>query len=654
LGEEIWVITKPPAPATDRGEQSASDDVPGCGAMVARLTDEHQQIRQVPVPLKHTEVKVGIAGYLATVDVTQQFQNPYDAKIEAVYVFPLPVNAAVNEFVMTIGERRIRGIIRERMEAEKIYAQAKSRGLVASLLTQERPNIFTQKVANIEPGKAIDVSIRYYHTLGYDDGWYEFVFPMVVGPRYNPPGGTDGVGAVARGAQGVSGQSTEVQYLRPSERSGHDIALEVSIQPGVAMEEIVCSSHRVRSELSQAHDHATVALLPDDRIPNKDFVLRYRVAGQTVKSGLVLHRDDRGGYFTLMVIPPSDLKALRREPMELVFLLDCSGSMDGQPLDRVKQAVAAALRDMDALDTFQIITFADSPVMMAPKPLAATAENRRRALAYVAGLSSAGGTEMLSGIRAAIQGAPDRRRRRLVALLTDGFIGNENQVIAEVAKARGDIRFVCVGVGSAPNRYLIDGVAKAGGGAAAYVGLNDDPSQATTQYLEQISHPALTDLAIDYGGMSVCDVYPKRLGDLYLGRPVIVTGRCRGTPSRAITVSGIVAGQVLSYPVAMVENPPADGPAGSWRLDTTKALPPIWARLKISYLCDQSACTGDPDGELLGQIKSTAIAYGLMSDFTAFIAVDSTRRTQGRSGTTVNVPVPVPEGTHYDTTVQER
>jgi len=198
-------------------------------------------------------------------------------------------------------------------------------------------------------------------------------------------------------------------------------------------------------------------------------------------------------------------------------------------------------------------------------------------------------------------------------------------------------------------------VAKAGAGAAAYVGLNDDPSQATAQYLERISHPALTDLAIDYGGMQVFEVYPNRVADLYLGRPIIVTGRCQGRPSRPITVTGRAGGQVLSFPVAAVDDLPAHAPAGgAWRLDATQALPPLWARLKIAELCDQIASTGDQGGELLEQVKAAAIEYGLLSDFTAFVAVDASRRTQGHTGTTVNVPVPVPEGTRYDTTVQEK
>jgi Ca-activated chloride channel family protein len=229
-----------------------------------------------PDTLKHTDVRASVSGYIGAVDVTQQFLNPYSGKIEAVYVFPLPHNASVNEFIMTIGERRIRGIVRERKEAEQIYQDAKQQGYVASLLTEERPNVFTQRVANIEPGKEIDVNIRYFHTLEYVDGWYEFVFPMVVGPRFNPPGSTNGVGAVARGDSGASCQEPEVHYLRPGERTAHDIALRVDVDAGAPIEEFECRSHQVASE-QPAPGRLSVSLAQTDNLPNKDFVLRYRV-----------------------------------------------------------------------------------------------------------------------------------------------------------------------------------------------------------------------------------------------------------------------------------------------------------------------------------------------------------------------------------------
>jgi Ca-activated chloride channel family protein len=301
--EELWVIQKAASPAA---RDVDGQPIPGSGTLVA-IPPGGKQEQLVPVPLKHTDVKAAISGYVAAVDVKQQFQNPYDGKIEAVYVFPLPTNAAVNEFVMTVGERKIRGIIREREEAKQIYEQAKAGGYVASLLTQERPNVFTQKVANIEPGKAIDIDIRYFHTLGYDDGWYEFVFPMVVGPRFNPPGTTGGIGSVGQGKTGTSGQKTEVQYLRPEQRSGHDIALSVDLNAGVPLEKVESRNHAVKVKREGA-ERMTVALGEADTVPNKDFVLRFKVAGEHTRSGLIAAKDEKGqGYFTLMLIPPENL-----------------------------------------------------------------------------------------------------------------------------------------------------------------------------------------------------------------------------------------------------------------------------------------------------------------------------------------------------------
>ncbi|MHC4744473.1 MAG: VIT and vWA domain-containing protein, partial [Planctomycetota bacterium] len=391
--DEIWVIAK-----KAHYTAPADDERPGCGAMMAVIPDEEKEI---PLPLKHTDVKGQISGYIATVEVTQQFHNPYDEKIEAVYIFPLPQNAAINEFIMVIGNRKIRGIIRERKEAERIYHEARRQGHTASLLTQERPNIFTQKVANIEPGKQIDVNIKYFNTLAYVDGWYEFVFPMVVGPRFNPPCTTDGIGAVARGKRGISGQKTEIQYLKPNERSGHDISLALDIDAGVPIEEIKPSNHAITKQ-SGPRNTLTVKLHDRDTIPNKDFVLRYRVAGKRIKSALAVHRDKRGGYFTLMLYPPENLSSVRRSPMEMIFVLDCSGSMRGKPIAKAKDAIRRALIKLEPNDTFQIIRFSNNASQLGPQPIPATDENIRKGLRYVEALKASGGTMMIEAIKAAL------------------------------------------------------------------------------------------------------------------------------------------------------------------------------------------------------------------------------------------------------------
>lgn len=631
-GEELWVIAKA------AGTRSATDpDSPGCGSLMARLPKE---TRQIPCPLMHTSVNGTIDGYIATVNVEQQFTNPYNSKIEAVYVFPLPQNAAVNEFVMTVGDRRIRGVIREREKAEKIYEAAKLQGHVASLMTQERANIFTQKVANIEPGKQIDISVRYFNTLQYDDGAYEFVFPMVVGPRFNPAGTSDGVGAVPRNANNVSGQKTEVAYLAPDERSGHDISVSLKINAGVDIESIHCVNHAIK-ETPVSETQRQITLSAADSIPNKDFVLRYRVAGTQIKTALLTHKDDQGQYFTMMVYPPADLEQVERSPMEMVFVLDCSGSMRGKPLGQSKNAIAHALQTLTPRDTFQIIQFSNNASQLGTEPVLATDENIKAGLKYLYSLNGGGGTQMIEGIRAALDFPHDEGRFRLVSFMTDGFIGNEQQILQTLHQKLGESRIFSFGVGSSPNRMLMNRMALLGKGAVAYLSLNDDATEIMDRFNKRISHPAMTDLRIDWGNMNVADVYPQRLPDLIVGRPVVVTGRFKGEPGQ-IKINGLVAMEPASFNVEIGDKQAQESHEG---------IAAVWARLKIKDMMNTALKSPAAMEEIKSSVLETALTYNLMSSFTAFVAVDSMSKTEGDFGTTVAVPVPVPEGVKYETTV---
>jgi len=630
--EELWIIQRV---TTERRAKPRRGDHPGCGALLAK---HPQQEKKVPVPLEHTAVDASISAYIATVDVTQQYANPFDRKIEAVYVFPLPQNAAINEFIMTVGERKIRGIIRDRAEAQQIYDQAKRAGKVASLLTQERPNVFTQKVANIEPGKKIDINIKYFHTLAYDDGWYEWVFPMVVGPRFNPPGSTDGIGAVSRGGRGASGQSTEVAYLAPNERSGHDISLTVAVDAGVSIERIKSVNHVIENK-SGSGTERIVILSPRDSIPNKDFVLRYQVASDRIKSALLTHQgDDGAGYFSMMIYPPEDIGRLARQPVEMIFVLDCSGSMRGKPIEQAKAAIKRGLRSLQSDDTFQVIRFSNNASQFGDRPVIASRENIRDAVRYVENLDGGGGTMMIEGIKAALDFPHDEERLRFVTFLTDGFIGNEAQILGTIHDKLDASRIFSFGVGSSPNRFLMNRMAKMGNGAVAYLSLNDSGADVMDHFFKRISHPALTDLKIDWGGMQVDEVYPERVPDLFVGRPVIVTGRYRGIPSGRIRVTGNVGDRISE----VVINPHEDRGAH-------EGLAAVWARTKIADMVDRSMW--QEAGNIAGQIKQLALDYSLMSQFTAFVAVDSLSQTAGDFGTSVRVPVPTPDGVDYDTTV---
>ncbi len=636
--DELLVIERRKAAEKANASTLAERTALGTGGLVCEVEGKH-----VTVPLKHTDVKASVTGYISAVSVTQQFHNPFDGKIEVVYVFPLPENAAVSDFLMTIGDRTIRGIIREREDAQRIYNHARAQGYTASLLTQERPNVFTQKVANIEPGKAIDINITYYNTLAYSDGGFEFVFPMVVGPRFNPADlpPDSGIGAVARDNPGASGQKVEVQYLRPEERSGHDIALTIDIDAGVSIEAIECRTHKTNVQRT-GPSRATVTLAPDDRIPNRDFVLRWTVVGDAVKSAILAHPES--GCFTMMLVPPRDSARVPRNAVELVFVLDSSGSMSGRPIEQAQHAISRGLDRLQPGDSFQIIDFSNDVSTLGSAPLPATSENIKKARKHLAKLNAEGGTHMMKGLRAALDFPHDPERLRFVVFCTDGYIGNEAEILGTLHTRLGASRVFSFGVGPAVNRYLMDSMARMGNGFATYLNLSDDAATVMDAFFDRISHAPLSDIQIDWRGAEVSEVFPSRVPDLFAERPVIITGRFTGPLPSSVLVSGRVGTERrdLSVSVTTTNDPLA-----------SKALAQVWARTKLTHLADQFVWDIRNQAELMQAAKRTALDYNLMSDFTAFVAVDSSVRTTGEYGTTVQVPVPMPQGVRYETTVQE-
>lgn len=610
-----------------------SSEQPTQGELRAIIDD-----KEVPLPLNHTDVKAKISAFVATVNVLQKYSNPYGEKIEAVYVFPLPENAAVTDFIMTIGTRKIRGIIREREEARKIYEDAKRQGYRAALLTQERPNIFTQRVANIEPGKKIDVDITYFNTLAQRDGKYRFVFPMVVGPRYNPHDCKDGIGAVAQGTPGKSGQPTEVQYLKPGQRSGHDIALSIELDAGMKIENIESPTHAVK--LSKTGDtKAAIKLSENDQIPNRDFVLTYSLAGDRTRSGFLTHKSENGGTFALVLQPPADLNDLPRMPREMIFVVDCSGSMQGRPLEIVKDAMRRCLRNLDQNDSFQIIRFSTSASALGNRPLEATPENVKRGLAYIDELSSEGGTEMIEGIKAALGFEHDQNRLRIVSFMTDGYIGNEDEILREIDKRLGSARIFSFGVGSSVNRYLMEAMARVGNGAVAYIGLGESVTAEVDRFYDRAARAALVNIKLDFGDVQASDIFPRRIPDLFVGRPVIVTGKFNGDGKTTVTLSGLVGGKEVAQRIS-VDLSEAGEHAG---------IEHVWARAKLAELAQANIM--NPSKELTDAIIQTSIRYKVLSGLTAFLAVDGSQKTAGNHGTTVAVPVPMPEGIRYETTV---
>ncbi|MFQ5993272.1 MAG: VIT domain-containing protein, partial [Nitrospiraceae bacterium] len=298
---------------------------PGHDISEGRLISLDDDGQPLDFPLEHTDVQVEIAGFMSRVHVTQQFENPYPDKIEAVYVFPLPNRAAVDDMTLTVGDRVVRGKIKRREEARAIYEAARAKGHVAGLLDQERPNIFTQSVANIMPGEHVTVKISYVETLKYEDGSYELVFPMVVGPRYIPgqPTGKLGGGWAYDTDQVPDASRITPPVTPPGTRAGHDISITVSLDAGLPVERLHSSTHAIKIERS-SKSKAVVRLENEEEIPNKDFILAYDVAGRKIEDAVLTYLDGNDGFFALILQPPDRVTAEDVTPKELVFVLDTS------------------------------------------------------------------------------------------------------------------------------------------------------------------------------------------------------------------------------------------------------------------------------------------------------------------------------------------
>src|SRR5215211_5062812 len=590
-------------------------------------------------PLKHTDVKAEISGFISRVVVTQHFENPFPEKIEAVYTFPLPQNAAVDDMTMSVGERTVRGKILPREEAQAVYDAAKSSGKVAGLLDQERPNIFTQSVANILPGEQVKIMISYVEKLSYVNGAYEFVFPMVVGPRYVPRSAKQV--SQGNGFAPDTNQVPDASRITPKSppagmRSGHDISLEVALDAGLIIDNIDSKTHPINVQRPDAHS-ARLRLKEDATIPNKDFVLRYDVAGQAIQDALLTHRSDKGGFFTLILQPPDRVTAQDVTPKELVFVLDTSGSMQGFPIEKAKETMKLALDNLYPSDTFNLITFAGDTQILFPKPVAATKANLGKAQAFLRSRSGSGGTEMMTAIKAALEPSDDQSHIRIVCFMTDGYVGNDMEIISEIQKHQ-NARVFAFGIGESVNRFLLDKMAETGRGEVEYVSLNDDGSAAARRFHERVRNPLLTDITIDWNGLSVADVYPQRIPDLFGAKPVILTGRFSSAGRATIRLRGKMAGNdfVREIPVELPET-----------MASHDVLASLWARRRIDSLMDQDysgAQAGNMRPELKDTITQLGIEYRLMTQFTSFVAVQEMIVTDGGQSRRVDVPVEVPEG----------
>ena len=590
-------------------------------------------------PLKHTDVKAEISGFLSRVNVTQEFENPFKEKIEAFYTFPLPQDAAVDDMTMTIGNRVVKGKILPREEAQAVYEAAKSSGQVASLLDQERPNIFTQSVANILPGEQIKITISYVETLKYEAGAYEFVFPMVVGPRYIP--GQPNTQKRGNGFAPDTSQVPDASRITPKMipaglRSGHDVSLDIQLDAGLLIDALDSKTHPIDIERPDGRS-AHIRLKEAATIPNKDFVLRYDVAGGSIQDAILTHRSDKGGFFTMILQPPDRVAVQDVTPKELVFVLDTSGSMQGFPIEKAKETMKLAMDSLYPSDTFNLITFAGNTDILFPHPVPATKENIRRAQLLLSGRGGSGGTEMMTAIKAALEPSDNQDHVRIVCFMTDGYVGNDMEIISEIQK-HPNARVFGFGIGESVNRFLLDKMAEAGRGEVEYVGLNDDGSAAARKFHERIRNPLLTDISVDWNGLPVADVYPQRIPDLFAAKPLILSGRFTAPANGTIRLKGKVAGNdfVRDIPVSFPET-----------MASHDVLSSLWARRRIDDLMSQDYA-GAQNGQMKPDLKQTitqvGLEYRLMTQFTSFVAVEEMVVTDGNQPRRIDVPVEVPAG----------
>ena len=575
------------------------------------------------VPVLDTEVEIRVSGPIARTRVRQTFRNPFDEWQEGIYVFPLPEDAAVDHMKMRIGERIVEGEIREKAAARAMFEQAKQSGQRAALVEQERPNIFTTSVANIAPRGDIVVEIEYQQNLRFESNKYRMRFPMVVGPRYIPgtPNGTADHGwaentdqvpdagritppvpkPAAKVSRGGTAPETDTPSLNP-------VRLHVELDAGVPIGDVVSSYHTVKVTRADER-HASIELARGTTPANRDFELVWQVAAADAPhSALLVEQGSDRYHGLLMVMPPADTVAVPALPREVVFVIDTSGSMEGPSLQQAREALALAVERLKPSDRFNIIEFNSTAQAFSSHAMLSTPENLRKATEFVRGLRATGGTEMASALDMALNGRDDPRRVRQVIFLTDGAVGNEDALFSLIEKKLGDSRLFTVGIGSAPNSWFMSKAASAGRGTFTYIGKIEEVQEKMSELFAKLESPVLKGVMIDWP-VGV-EAWPKRLPDLYLGEPLVVSASF-DQPVAEVRVSGFM-GNAQWQEVVAAQSALADAGLGV-----------LWARRKIESLVD-GLREGKTEEEVKPQVVEVALAHHLVSKYTSLVAVDKT------------------------------
>ncbi len=570
-----------------------------------------------PLPLEDTAVSGEVMGAMAHITVTQRFGNPFKMPIELEYLFPLPHHAAVIDYEITIGTRTIKANIKEIETAQRAYRQAVSEGKRASLLEQRRPNLFSIRVGNVQPGENIITKLRYEERLKYDDNAYEFVFPMGITPRYHSP--TENPD---------SAKATDAP-LALDENKIAPVSLDLTIDAGVAVMNTTSRTHKI--DLIQRRAHQFGVKLIGRNIPNKDFVLRYEVAQDAVQTAVWSSKDDDADTAVVTILPPRLDLTTEPLPREFIFVIDRSGSMSGAPITQAKNALQACLRALGSGDTFMILAFDDQLDWMAREAYPITQANVEAAETWLAQIGARGGTEIMPAINSALLTPIDKERMRYVVFLTDGAVSADEKAIRSIAQQRGTARIFTFGIGPSVNRFLLDKMAQMGRGTAEFLGAHDDIEKALTRFQDKVSYPALLDVALTWENAEAWDTYPETLPDLYAGQPLEIVTRYKRQGATRLTLTGKLANQSFAMTLPL---PPAT--------ESNPTLKRIHARARIESLLDQRRVGGDAE-KIRQQVISLALEHRIVTPFTAFVAIDS-EVASTEQAQQIRVSVPLPEG----------
>ena len=576
------------------------------------------------LPLKSTSSDVKVLGVIADVIVRQVYKNEGKMPLEAIYIFPASTRAAVYGMKMTIGKRIILARIEERKEARRQYEEAKQQGKSASLLEQQRPNVFQMNVANILPEDIIEVELKYTELLTPTGGIYEFVYPTVVGPRYsNQPAVT------ARPSQ----MWVENPYLHQGQAPTYTFHMTADLAAGLPIQNVACTSHKVNIHYD-GPSRASIKLDPSDKNGgNRDFILKYQLAGGQVQSGVLLFEGEKESFFLLMLQPPRRVSVGQIPPREYIFIVDVSGSMYGFPLDVSKKLLKDLIGNLRPTDRFNVLLFSGGSSLMSEQSLPATSENIHHAINLIERQRGGGGTELLPALKRALSLPRSEGDSRSVVIVTDGYIMVEEETFDLIRKNLGDANMFTFGIGSSVNRHLLEGMARVGMGEPFVIGKPEETREKATEFRKMIESPVLTKIRVDFGKFNVYDVEPLSTPDVFAERPVILFGKWRGNPVGEITLNGITSSGPYVNKIYMRKEKP---------LESNSALQYLWARHRITLLSDYNSLR--QDAGRMKEVTQLGLTYNLLTACTSFVAIDTEVRLVNGQSVTVRQPLPLPEG----------